>query len=444
MLYLIRITLCRQTSIYNFPMRHPAVMNKLFPSNIESDHTRRWLIFIVGALNFFLSQLYRTSNAVLAPSLVADLSLDSKGLGLISAAYFYSFALSQIPIILLLDKKGPRKLMTFFSVVSIIGAIVFAFSQGLYSSLAGRLLLGIGTSCAFMGSLKLLSDWFSPLIFATLSGLLTAVGTLGNMMSATPLAMMAQNWGWRYSFLAIAVFNALLSIALYAIIRDKPQAGEKTKDRGVPQDAPSPLANLIHLLRSRDYWLISVASFTRYGTFAALQSLWAGPLLLVVLKYSPFQTGNIILAMNIGSLAGLPFWGIVSDRLLKNRKWVVMTGLFLMAAATMTLSRLQAGTSSTATGFVFFFFGFFTASGQLMYTHIKELFPPSMTGTAMTGINFFTMIGPAFFLQTLGYVMQTLYPTASFSKEAFAASLYFLLSCQLLAGITYILTKEKK
>ncbi len=425
-------------------MQPSAAMNKPLPPTDTSVSIRRWLIFIVGSLNFFLSQLYRTSNAVLAPSLVLDLSLDSKGLGLISAAYFYSFALTQIPIILLLDKKGPRKLMTFFSVISIIGAIVFSFSQGLYSSLAGRLLLGIGTSCAFMGSLKLLSDWFSPLIFATVAGLLTAVGTLGNMMAATPLAMMAQSWGWRKSFLIIAVFNGLLSIALYAIIQDKPPAGEKTADKNTPSEAPSPLSNLIHLLRSKDYWFISIASFIRYGTFAALQSLWAGPLLLVVLQYSPFQSGNIILAMNIGSLIGLPFWGVVSDRLIKNRKNVIISGLLLMAAATLILSRLQAGISPVTTGIVFFFLGFFTASGQLMYTHIKELFTPSMTGTAMTGINFFTMIGPAFFLQTLGYIMQTLYPRASFSQEAFAASLYFLLSCQLLAAMTYIMTKEKK
>jgi len=425
-------------------MQPLAAMNKLFPATDKSVHIRRWLIFIVGSLNFFLSQLYRTSNAVLAPSLVSDLSLDSKGLGLISAAYFYSFALSQIPIILLLDKKGPRKLMTFFSIISIIGAVVFSFSQGFYSSLAGRLLLGIGTSCAFMGSLKLLSDWFSPLIFATLAGLLTAVGTLGNMMAATPLAMMAQSWGWRQSFLVIAVFNALLSIALYAIIRDKPPESEKTADRNAAPEAPSPLSNLLHLLRSKDYWFISIASFTRYGTFAALQSLWAGPLLLVVLQYTPFQSGNIILAMNMGSLTGLPFWGVASDRLIKNRKRVIISGLLLMATATLILSRLQAGVSPVTTGIVFFFLGFFTASGQLMYTHIKELFSPLMTGTAMTGINFFTMIGPAVFLQTLGYIMQTLYPKASFSKEAFAASLYFLLSCQLLAAVTYMLTKEKR
>ncbi|MCK9362848.1 MAG: MFS transporter [Syntrophales bacterium] len=419
-------------------------MNDSSLSFSEPLQLRRWFIFAVGALNFFLSQLYRTSNAVLAPSLIADLSLDSNEIGLISAAFFYAFALTQIPIMLLIDKTGPRKLMTFFSVIGVIGAIVFSLSQGLMSALAGRILLGIGMSCAFMGSLKLLSDWFPPLIFASLAGILTATGTLGNMMSATPLAMMAESYGWRQSFMAIAAFNALLTIALYVILQDKPPAGSNVHGANSSPDAPSPFSSVLHLLRSKDYWFISIGSFIRYGTFAALQALWAGPLLLVVLKYSTFQSGNIILAMNIGTLAGLPFWGIISDRLLHTRKWLVVSGLFLLAATTLLLSQVRTGAPAAATGLIFFFFGFFTASGQLMYTQIKELFPATMTGAALTGINFFTMTGPAFFLQMIGFIMQIIYPTASFSQAAFSVSLYFCFFCQLLAGLIYLMTKEKK
>jgi hypothetical protein len=79
-----------------------------------------------------------------------------------------------------------------------------------------------------------------------------------------------------------------------------------------------------------------------------------------------------------------------------------------------------------------------------MYTHIKELFPSNMTGAALTGINFFTMIGPAVFVQAIGILMQTLYPTASFGQEAFTASLYFCSFCQFLAGFIYMMTVEKK
>ena len=405
---------------------------------------RRWFILAIGAINFFLSQLYRTSNAIIAPSLIRDLFLDSNGIGLISAAFFYSFALMQILIILLIDKTGPRKLMTILSIIGIVGAIIFSLSQGFVSALAGRLLLGIGMSCAFMGSLKLISDWFPPYLFATFSGVLTAVGTLGNMMSTTPLAMMVENWGWRMSFQGIAAFHIIVTMAFYLIVRDRPcdrnHRGETTHSK-----AANPiLVNLSYLLKSKDYWLISMGTFLRYGTFAALQALWAGPLLLVVLKYSPFQAGNIILVMNIGLITGFPLWGIISDKFLHTRKWMAIAGLFLTGFTILMLSHVREGCAASTTGLIFFCLGIFAASGQLMYTHIKELFPSDMTGTALTGINFFTMIGPAVFLQGLGVLMQTLYPTAPFGQQAFTTSLYFCCICQFLAGLIYIMTRERK
>jgi sugar phosphate permease len=405
---------------------------------------RRWFIFAVGAITFFLSQLYRTSNAILAPSLIRDLSLDSNGIGVVSAAFFYSFALTQIPIIVFLDKTGPRKLMTLLSVVGILGAIIFSLSQDFFSALAGRLLLGIGMSCALMGSLKLLSDWFPPYLFATFSGLLTAVGTFGNMMSTTPLAMMVEAWGWRASFQGIAVFHAVVTLAFYLIVRDKPRdhhCESKTTDS---KTVRATSFHISYLLKSKDYWFISLGTFMRYGTFAALQALWAGPLLLVVLKYSPLEAGNVILAMNIGLITGLPLWGIISDKILHTRKWMAVSGLFLMGLATLMLSLVREGCSASITGLIFFCIGFSTASGQLMYAHIKELFPSDMTGTALTGINFFTMIGPAVFLQGLGVMMQILYPTASFGQQAFTTSLCFCCICQFLAGFIYMLTREKK
>jgi nitrate/nitrite transporter NarK len=405
---------------------------------------RRWFILAIGATIFFLSQLYRTSNAIIAPSLIRDLALDSNGIGIISAAFFYSFALTQIPIILFIDKIGPRKLMTILSVIGIAGAILFSLSEDFVSALAGRILLGIGMSCALMGSLKLLSDWFPPYLFATFSGILMAVGTFGNMMSTTPLAVMVENWGWRTSIQQIAVFHIVATIAFYLIVRDRPGDGNKGTESAASKTAGPAFANLSYLLKAKDYWLISIGTFMRYGTFAALQALWAGPLLLVVLKYSPLQAGNIILAMNFGMIIGSPLWGIISDKFLHTRKWMVVSGLFLTGVATFILSQVREGCAAWTTGLIFFFLGLFPATGQLMYAHIKELFPSSMTGTALTGINFFTMIGSAVFLQGLGVLMQKLYPTASFGPQAFTTSLYLCSICQFLAGFVYIMTREKK
>jgi nitrate/nitrite transporter NarK len=316
----------------------------------SDEMKRRWFILGIGAIIFFLSQLYRTSNAVLAPSLIRDLSLGSNGIGVVSAAFFYSFALMQIPLILFLDKTSPRKLMTFLSIIGIAGAIVFSVSESFVSALMGRVLLGIGMSCAFMGSLKLLSDWFPPYLFATFSGILTAVGTFGSMASTTPLAMMVESWGWRTSFQAIALFHIVATIAFYLIVRDKPcNRNEGSQATDSPPASPA-LVNVSYLVKSKDFWLISIGSFLRYGTFAALQALWVGPLLLVVLKYTPLQAGNIILVMNIGLIIGFPLWGIISDKFLHTRKWLAVSGLFLTGLAIFFLSQVREGHAVSLTG----------------------------------------------------------------------------------------------
>jgi MFS family permease len=119
--------------------------------------------------------------------LIRDLSLDTEGLGLMSASFFYAFAITQIPISLLLDKVGPRRLMTFLTLLGILGAVIFSLADSLSLGLIGRILLGVGMACNLMGTFKLLTEWFEPLFFATLTGLVVATGTFGNIIATTPL-----------------------------------------------------------------------------------------------------------------------------------------------------------------------------------------------------------------------------------------------------------------
>jgi MFS family permease len=404
---------------------------------------RAWLIFILCALHLFISQLYRTTNAVLAPWLVADLNLDTQGLGLLSAGFFYAFALTQVPISIFLDTIGAKRIMIVLSFVGMAGALMFSMAQGLAVGLAGRLLLGVGMACNMMGPLKLLTDWFTPRVFATLSGLLYAIGTLGNMVSATPLVLMVERLGWRLSFQAIIAFHLLITLALFWIVRDRPEGMPANPEpSGGAPPAGSGFGSLGTLMVSRDYWIISAGTFVRYGTHAALQTLWAGPLLMEALGFSPVQTGNILLVMNLGLILGGPLWGAVSDRL-QTPKWVIAGGLLLLAAITLVLRGLPPGTSELAAGAVFFCFGLASASGMHVYAHIKALVPKEMAGAAMSGTNFFTMMGPAVFLQGLGIAMQGLYPEASRGPEAFGTALLICLVCQALIGGLYLFTRSK-
>jgi predicted MFS family arabinose efflux permease len=401
---------------------------------------RAWLIFVLCSLHLLISQLYRTTNAVLAPWLLKDLQLDTEGLGLLSAGFFYAFSLTQIPISIFLDKVGAKRLMIGLSFLGMAGALLFSLAQGLGMGLAGRLLLGVGMACNLMGPLKLLMEWFPPSGFATVSGLLYAIGTLGSIAAATPLVLMVDQLGWRLSFHVIIALHLLLTLGLFWVVQDRPL------EKGAPPEPiqpRSPFGSLGILMRSRDYWIISAGTFVRYGTHAALQTLWAGPLLMEALRFSPVQAGNILLALNIGLILGGPLWGAVSDRIFRTPKWVVAGGMLLLALITLGLRALPPGTSIFVASAIFLAFGIASASGMHVYAHIKALVPTDMAGAAMSGTNFFTMMGPAVFLQGLGITMQSLYPEASRGPDAFSTALLICVVCQGGIGVLYLFTRSR-
>ena len=407
--------------------------------------SRRWLIFFTACLLFILSQFYRTSIAVIAPDLISDLGLDPRGLGLISASFFYTFALMQIPISLYLDALGPRMAMTALSLLGVAGALVFAFGESLGALVTGRLLLGAGMACNLMGTLKLITLWFGPLRFATMSALALSFGTIGNMAATTPLVLMVQSMGWRMTFILFSGINLLLAVLFFVVVRDRP------KDEGCHEIPPAAsthrtkiLANLRSLVRERDYWIISLGTFCRYGIFAAVQTLWAGPYLMTAIGISPVAAGNMLLLMGVGMVTGSPICGWLSDSLFKTRKVVIVAGVIGMILVLAAFAFLPPGTNLTLLSVLFFCFGFFTSSGQVMYAHIKERMPLEQAGAAMTGVNFFTMVGVAAFLQGVGSLMQYLYPGESFGAPAFRVAFLFCAACLVLTVVLYTFTVETR
>lgn len=404
---------------------------------------RRWVIFFITCLLFVLSQFYRSSVAVIAPDLIKDVGLDTKGLSLVSAAFFYAFAIMQIPIGLYLDSIGPRITMTILTLVAVLGALLFAWGTSLSMLVGGRVLLGIGMACNLMGTLKLITLWFGPKRFATLSALVVSIGTVGNLTASTPLVLMVEAMGWRTTFIAFAGVNLFLAIFFFLMVRDRPPEKRYGQTPGkVSTRLDETIRSVKALFKEKDYWIISLGTFCRYGIFAAVQALWAGPYLMTVMGISPVATGNILFLMSIGLVIGSPVSGYFSDAIICSRKAVIMSGLAGMVSILLILAFLPAGTGAGLLYVLFFCFGFFSSAGQIMYAHIKERMPIERAGTAMTGINFFTMVGVAVFLQGLGNIMQHLYPEASLGPAAYKGAFTICAVCLAATMAFYYLTVE--
>jgi len=405
--------------------------------------SRRWLILIVAGTLFILSQFYRSSVAIITPNLIQDLNLGAWELSTVSASFFYAFALMQIPVGIFLDSIGPRLTMTLLTLTAVGGAFIFSMGESYYTLVIGRMLLGIGMACNFMGTLKLITIWFTPKQFATLSAVIVSTGTAGNIAAATPLVLMVHAMGWRNSFMTMGGFTFLIAILFFFVVSDNPGKQKNLKHQVTSRPRVKDTIKSAQILFSRqDFWIISFSTFCRYGIYASVQALWAGPYLITARGLSSITAGNIILLMSLGLIIGSPLSGYLSDIICNSRKKIIIPGIWGMVIILLILVFLPEGTGELTLAILFFCFGLFSSSGQIMYAHIKEQVPHENAGMAMTAINFFTMAGVAVFLQGMGSLMKFLYPGTSLGVPAFKSAFILCSICLIIIGIGYTLTKE--
>jgi MFS family permease len=408
----------------------------------NSKSIKPLLILSTLSALFTLSMFYRVSNAVIAPNLIQDLGLNAETLGVLGGAFFYSFALFQIPMGPMLDRIGPRIIIASFSFIGAFGAFLFAFGTSFTSALMGRILIGLGMSSVLMGSFKVFVLSFSPDRFATLVGLLLSIGTLGNILAASPLAYLTSTIGWRMTFILAGGITALLGFLISWVLKGE-KGAEDHRSPSKPEIGIFPSMRLI--LSSLVFWQIGVVAFFRYGTFVGLQGLWLGPYLIDTQGYSSVQTGNLLIFLAIGTIVGGPIAGRLSDRVFRARKSLALGGLALYALSLFPLVGLLNIRSLYLYGSLFFLIGLFSSFGMIIYSHAKELFPISISGTIMTLVNFFTMSGAAIFMPLLGKVVES-FPKANHAYPAEAYHLAFLICFLGMAAsvIFYAFSKKER
>jgi MFS family permease len=404
--------------------------------------TRRWVLFGAVSVLFGLSMFYRSAIAVLTTDLMRDVPMDLGALGLVSAAFFYTYALFQIPSGMLLDRFSPAKVMAAFFLAALAGVVLFAVAESATAMVAGRLLTGAGMACGFIGALKILSMQFPPDRFATLSGIVVSVGNTGIVFATTPLVLWTQGLGWRTTFLFVGLFHLAVTLTFVLAFRDGRGAGQAPPAGAAARGAGGAIRGLRLVLRDRQAWLISWAAFIRYGVLAAVQGLWAGPYLMGVMGYSPVTAGNLLFLLTLGVIIGNPVSGYLSDRVFRRRKGIMIVALAGYALTLAALAIVPVGAPLWLMALLFAAFGIFAGTGSLPYAHLRELTPPDRSATALTVLNFAAVVGAGVFMQGLGLLMKALFPVSTLSQESFRV-MFLVCAGAMAAGVVlYAFTRE--
>lgn len=372
----------------------------------------RWLVFALLALAYLLVYFHRTSPAVVAKDIMRDLQAGEALLGLLASAYFYPYALMQIPAGLLSDSWGPRRTITVFFLLAGAASIWFGMADSVATATAARVLVGLGVSMLFVPTIKVLTRWFRLREFAFMMGLLMAVGGLGVLGAASPLAWLSAALGWRGSFLAIGGLTLALALAIWFLVRNSPE------EMGLPpaEDSGSggPAAPAIGLgegiglvLRQPRFWPVAVWFFCTSGMFFSFVGLWGGPFLQDVYGLSKAQVGGVLSMAAVGMILGSPALSWASDRLLASRKKVITSSALLVLLLVLPLVFWPTAFNLAGLYIWCLLFSVFTSSVVVIgFTTTKELFPVSIAGTATGLVNLFPFLGGAVLQPVLGFILE--------------------------------------
>lgn len=407
--------------------------------------TKRWQIFTVLALMFTVGLFYRVSMAVVSRDLAAELGLTAAQLGVMSAIYFYVFAFAQIPLGPLIDRYGARMAVSLLGVVTTCGSLTFALAPNYLTALAGRGLLGLGTAGVLMGSLKIFTNWFSQQEFPRVSGFVIAVGNLGSVSATAPLAFAITLFTWRPTFLAMTVVQAAVTISVFLIARDAPT---------VSSNAPLPVAEgtsygetgvlkiWMTLLNSPDFWLIALIAFFWYANYMVLLALWGGPYLMEAVGLDRSQAGSILLYTSAGYIIGSLLLGKVIDLLGGSLEKTILSGQTILLVVMTTMLGPADHLPRPLLAAVFFAVGLVSASGVIIYPLARKLVPLHSAATAMTGVNFFLLMGAAIMQHIMGYYIYS-FPRTPVGYPAAAYHGAFLIPICGLAGILILFSIRK-
>jgi len=363
------------------------------------------VIFALALASFVLSFVHRTAPAAIAGELTQAFSISSAVLGTLAATYFYVYTLLQIPVGVLADTLGPRRILTAGSAIAAAGSLLFALAPAWEIAAVGRTLVGIGVSVAFIAVLKVSAVWFAPERFATLAGVAMFAGNLGAVAAGAPLAWAVTVTSWRMVFAGIAAASALLAVATWLRVRDSPrELGFAPVAGAVPAAARVPwMQALASVLANRTTWPAFVANAGVGGSYLAFAGLWGVPYLQQVYGMSRVaaaqHTSLLLLGVAFGSLA----IGVVSDRL-RSRHGVMRA--FVVAYTLSWLPwLLQASWPMWATLAWFFVMGLLIPGFTLSWTIAKEANPPQYSGIATSVVNVGIFLGTGILQPLVGWVL---------------------------------------
>jgi len=358
----------------------------------------RWVIWALAATFYLYEYFLRVFPSVIIPDLMSVFSVDATAIGALSAFYFYIYAPLQLPVGMITDRYGARKLLAIAAMTAGLGTLLFAIASQYWTAAAGRFLMGAGSSFGFVGMIYVSSHWFEESKRGIMIGLANTIGMMGAILGEGPLRIGINLFGWRISLFVMAGFAFILSALIYLIVRNDPPDMKKI------EKSPTNLIKNLKIVSQNFYtWLNALVALFFYVTTATFAGLWGIPFIQATYGISTELAGFAVSMIFFGWAAGGPLIGIFSDKIRQKKPILLLTNAigFILMSIVVYISHLPISLL-----FILFFLTGFISSGQLLnFSYCIDINPPSAKGTAIAFTNFIVVIGAVVLQPFVGYLL---------------------------------------
>jgi predicted MFS family arabinose efflux permease len=382
------------------------------------------------AFGYFLSYLFRAVNAVVGPVLAADIGLSATELGLLTSAYLFAFALFQLPLGVLLDRYGPRRVQFGLFTCAAAGSLLFAIGQDVVVLTLARALIGLGFAGGLMSGFKAVVLWVPPPRRALANAAIMSFGALGMLVATVPVELAVLAVGWRAVFVGLALITLVVaSVILLAV----PERAEGRSESFAQQ-----IRSIVPIYRDRMFWRLAPLLALTGGTHIAILTLWAGPWFRDVAGLDRMAVANHLMVMAIGFLVGILSSGMVADWL--GRRGVGLLTVMLGFLGIFFVAQLAVVLQLTSLTLpIWFLFGMFGQVAVLAYPWLSSHYGAALSGRTNTAVNLLLFL-TAFAVQyAIGAIIDLFPATASgYSPDSYRWAFGVFLALQLLSLLWYL------
>lgn len=388
---------------------------QISPLEVESSKRKHvWLgslICAIGALFYCYEFVLRIIPGALQSELSAAFGhISATTFGQLSAVYYFAYSPMQMPVGMLMDRFGPRRLLTLACFLCTLGSFLFTYSSSMPIAGAGRFLVGFGSSFAFVGVLSLALNWLPRRYFSLVAGLVTTLGMLGLVYGEVKLTEMVVSMGLNYVLLAMVVLGFILTLLILFIVRDRSSVATVHM-----QSLSHFFRDVWKVLTSREVWIVGFVGACLYTSLSVFGELWGKSYLEYAHHLTKMEAAKTISAMFIGWAVGAPLAGYLSD-------WTGRRVLPLVVGAILALICICVvlywpGLSYVSLNIWLFLYGVFSATEIIVFVLAKEMSGAKLSGTVFAATNMIVTLGGVIFQPLVGKLLDMFGENALVSGE---------------------------